>query len=51
MDLEDEIKNILLQIGQTIKIHQIDENNSVIEIDYDHYATELLRLFRDYLVK
>lgn len=51
MDLEEEVKKVLFDIGKTIKIHQIDENNSVIEIDYEHYTTELLRVFRNYLVE
>lgn len=49
MDIEKEIHNILLSVGQDIKIHKIDEDNSVIEIDYSKYTEQLLRLFRDYL--
>ena len=49
MDLEAEIKNILFEIGQTISIHKIDEQNSVIEIDYEKYTEDILRVFRDYL--
>lgn len=49
MNLENEIKNILLEIGKTIKIHQIDRNNTAIEIDYDSHTIQLLELFKKYL--
>jgi hypothetical protein len=51
MDLEEEVKKVLLEMAKTIKIHQIDGENSVIEIDYDKYTKEILRTFRDYLVE
>jgi hypothetical protein len=49
MDLEEEINKILFSIGQEIKIHKIDGQNSVIEIDYQKYTAELLRVFLNYL--
>jgi hypothetical protein len=49
MDLEEEINKILFKVGQEIKIHTIDGKNSVIEIDYQRYTAELLRLFLNYL--
>jgi hypothetical protein len=49
MDLEKEINAILFKIGQDIKIHKIDSNNTIIEIDYDKYTVELLRMFMSYL--
>jgi hypothetical protein len=49
MDLEEEINSILFKIGQEIKIHKIDSTNSVIEIDYQKYTAELLRVFLNYL--
>lgn len=49
MDLEEEIKNILLQVVQGIKIHKIDSNNTVLEVDYDKHTADILRVFRDYL--
>jgi len=49
MSLEDKIKNILFEIGKTIKIHQIDKNNTAIEIDYDRHTIQLLELFKQYL--
>ncbi len=49
MSLEKEIKNILLEVGQSIKIHTIDANNTAIEIDYDDHTIKLLELFKKYL--
>lgn len=50
MDIEKEIHEVLLSLGQDIKIHSIDSDNSVIEIDYNKYTEKLLRVFRDYLI-
>jgi hypothetical protein len=49
MNLEKDIKNILLEVGQTIKIHTIDANNTAIELDYDRHTIKLLELFKKYL--
>jgi hypothetical protein len=49
MDLEKEINAILFKIGQEVKIHKIDKDNTIIEIDYDKYTVELLRMFMNYL--
>lgn len=49
MDLEKEIKEALLKVVQDVKIHKIDSDNMVLEIDYEKHTAEILRLFRDYL--
>jgi hypothetical protein len=49
MDLEKEINSILFKIGQEIKIHKINNDNTIIEIDYEKYTVELLRMFMKYL--
>lgn len=49
MDIEIEIKNILFRIGQDIKIHKIDNDNSIIEVDYERYTADILRVFKNYL--
>jgi hypothetical protein len=51
MDIEVEIKEILFKIGQEIKIHKIDNNNSIIEVDYEKYTADLLRVFMNYLAE
>ena len=43
MYLEDRIREILFEIGKDIKIHKIDNDNSVIEIDYEKYVKLILR--------
>jgi hypothetical protein len=49
MDIEQEIKAILFNIGKEVKIHKIDNDNSLIEIDYDKYTVEILRVLFRYL--
>lgn len=49
MDIEQEIHKVLFQLGQDIKIHKIDADNSVLEIDYNKYTVELMRLFVKYM--
>jgi len=44
MDLEEQIKNILFQIGKDIKIHRITDGNIILDIDYDKYVKQLLDL-------
>ena len=41
MSLESQIRSILFEIGRDIKIHRIDDNNTIIEIDYDKYTEKL----------
>ena len=48
-NLEDQLKAILFNIGKEIKIHKIDSENTIIEIDYDKYTIEIMELFRDFL--
>jgi hypothetical protein len=49
MELEEQIKGILFEIGKDIKIHQIDRFNTIIEIDYDKYTIQIMELIRSYL--
>jgi len=49
MDIEQEIHKILFELGQDIKIHKIDEDNSVLEIDYNKYTIDLMKLFVKYM--
>ena len=49
MDLEKEIHNILFNIGKDVRIHKIDDDNMIIEIDYETYTAQILRVFMDYL--
>lgn len=49
MSLEDDVKNILFDIGKDVKIHKLIDGNLIIEIDYDKYTIKILELFKDYL--
>ena len=42
--MEEQIKKILFELGTSIKIHKIDNENSVLEIDYDKYVKKLMQL-------
>ena len=49
MNLENEIKNILFEIGKDIKVHKLIDNNLIIEIDYDKYTVAIMELMTKYL--
>lgn len=42
MNLEDEIRSILFEIGKDIKIHKLIDGNLIIDIDYDKYVSQIL---------
>lgn len=48
MDFKKEIHNVLFDIGKDIKIHKVDKDNMIIEIDYDKYTEKLIQIFKDY---
>lgn len=45
--LEKEIESILFEIGKEIKIHKIDNQNSLIEIDYNKYISKIMKAIND----
>jgi len=46
MDLEDQIKDILFQIGKDIKIHKLIDGNLIIDIHYDKYVKQIIDLIK-----
>jgi hemerythrin len=44
MNLEDEIRAVLFELGKDIKIHLIDHENMIIEIDYDKPVAKIMQL-------
>ena len=42
--MEDQIRQILFELGTNIKIHKIDSDNSVLEIDYEKYVKKIMQL-------
>lgn len=51
MNLEDEIRSVLFKIGKEIKLLKIDDDNIVIDIDYEKYIDELKLILQGYLDK
>lgn len=49
MSLEEGIKSILFSIGKDVKLHMIDKDNIILEIDYDKYTADIMTLFKEYL--
>lgn len=45
-DIEEQIRKILFELGKDIKLHKIDNDNMVIEIDYDKYLLMLKDIIR-----
>lgn len=48
MSLEDQIRSVLFKIGQEIDIVKIDNNNTIISIDYEKYVVELKSILEGY---
>ncbi len=48
MQIDEKINQVLLEVGQSIKIHTIDKDNMIIELDYEKYVNVLLEMFKDY---
>lgn len=48
MNLEDRIREVLFKIGQDIQILKIDDNNTIISIDYEKYVAELKSILGEY---
>ncbi len=44
---EEKIKEILFNMSKEFKIHKIDSNNMILEIDYDKYTKQILEIFKD----
>jgi hypothetical protein len=42
--IEQGIRNILATMGNEIKIHRLDEENMILEIDYEKYIKQILKL-------
>lgn len=42
MNLDDEIRSILFEIGKDVKIHKLIDGNLIIDIDYDKYVSQIL---------
>jgi hypothetical protein len=48
MSLEQEIEDILFEIGKDIKVHRLIDGNLIIEIDYEKYSEKIIEIFKKY---
>lgn len=46
MSLEDQIREVLFEMGKDIKIHKIDSENMILEIDYDKSVAQIMQLLQ-----
>lgn len=47
MDLEDDIRQVLFEIGKDIKIYTLQDGNMVIDIDYEKYVKQIIALLNN----
>ena len=51
MDLEKEINAILFELIKDIKLYKIDSDNTVMDVEYQKYTAQILRVFMNYLAE
>jgi hypothetical protein len=44
MNLEDDIRDILFEIGKDVKIHKLIDGNLIIDIDYEKYVDAIIEV-------
>ena len=42
MNIEDDIRSILFEIGKEVKIHKLIDGNLIIDIDYEKYVLQII---------
>lgn len=42
--MENEIREILFDLGKNIKLHKVTQDNFIFEIDYDVYVEKIMQL-------
>ncbi len=48
MNLEDDIRDILFEIGKDVKIHKLIDGNLIIDIDYEKYVSQIVHKVKLY---
>lgn len=43
-ELRKSLSQILFKIGQELKVHKLDTDNLIVEINYDKYLDEILNI-------
>ena len=46
MNIENEIRNILFEIGKEVKIHKLIDGNFIIDINYEKYVKKIMDLIQ-----
>ncbi len=46
MSLEEELKEVLFNMSKEFKIHKIDSNNMILEVDYDKYVSQIMQILQ-----
>ena len=49
MSLEEQIEQVLFNLGKEIKILQIDNDNMILSINYEKYIAELKSILEGYI--
>lgn len=44
-ELREELSQVLFKIGQELKVHKLDADNLIVEIDYNKYLDQIIELF------
>lgn len=48
MNIEEELRSVLFNIGKDIKIHKLIDGNLILDIDYEKYIDQLIEIFKKY---
>lgn len=51
VDLDDSLRSVLFKIGKEIRLLKIDDDNIVIDINYEKYLDEIKLIIQEYLDK
>lgn len=46
MNFEDQIREVLFQIGRELKVHRLDNDNMILEIDYEKYVEQIKQILK-----
>jgi predicted hydrocarbon binding protein len=46
--LEDGIREVLFKVGKELVLHKLDNDNFIVEIDYEKYVSELKSILGEY---
>ena len=47
-ELREELSQVLFKIGQELKVHKIDADNLIVEIDYNKYLDDILNIIESF---